>query len=133
MTISADKVVSAYIAIRDARAALKANFETEDTKLKEQQAVLEQHLLEVCKSTGTDGGKTKHGTFTRGVQTRYWTSDWDSMRIFIREHDAFDLLEQRLHQTNTASFLKAHPDQVPPGLNVDSKYTITVRRAAATF
>jgi hypothetical protein len=51
------------------------------------------------------------------------------MHRFIREHDAIDLLEQRIHQTNMRTFLSEHPNLIPEGLNVDSKYTITVRRA----
>jgi hypothetical protein len=50
------------------------------------------------------------------------------MNNFIFENKALDLRETRLHQTNMRSFLEEHPDKLPPGLNVDSEYTITVRR-----
>jgi hypothetical protein len=51
------------------------------------------------------------------------------MYSFIREHDALELMEQRLHQTNMKQFLTEHPELLPDGLNVDSRYAITVRRA----
>jgi len=90
---------------------------------------IETALLDLCKANGQDGGKTSHGTFTRTVKTRYWTNDWGSMYSFIREHDALELMEQRLHQTNMKQFLTEHPGLLPDGLNVDSRYAITVRRA----
>ena len=37
------------------------------------------------------------------------------------------LMEQRLHQTNMATFLKDNPDKHPIGLNIDRRYVITVR------
>jgi hypothetical protein len=51
------------------------------------------------------------------------------MYTFIKEHDAFGLLEKRLHQTNMKDFLNENPDALPMGLNVESEYTIVVRRA----
>jgi hypothetical protein len=51
------------------------------------------------------------------------------MREFIKDNDALDLLEQRIHQTNMKTFLAEHPDKLPPGLNQDSEFTISVRKA----
>jgi len=50
------------------------------------------------------------------------------MRKFIVEQGVPELLHERLHQGNMKQFLEANPDLLPPGLNVDSEYTITVRR-----
>ena len=44
---------------------------------------------------------------------------------------AVELLEQRVHQTNMKQFLKENPDLLPEGINVDSKYSISVRRSTA--
>jgi enamine deaminase RidA (YjgF/YER057c/UK114 family) len=127
--MDADKLVKAYIKIRTAKEELVKKHEEELAKLQEQMAVIEAELLELCKETGQDGGKTQFGTFTRTVKTRYWTNDWGSMYQFISENNALDLLEQRLHQTNLKQFLKDNPDKMPAGLNADSKYSILVRRA----
>ena len=50
------------------------------------------------------------------------------MNNFIIEHKAVDLLEKRIHQSNMKQFLEENPEVLPPGLNVDAEYTITVRR-----
>lgn len=126
---STDKLVRAYIKMRDARSALTADFEAKDKAIKEQMETIEAHLLEVCKSAGASSINTGAGTVIRSVKTRYWTSDWEAMHDFIRENNALELLERRVAQTAMADFLKQNPDKLPKGMNVDSKYTIVVRRS----
>ena len=128
--MDANQLVSVYIKIRDAKEIKKKQMEAEIADLDVQLDAVEHELLEICKATGQDGGKTQHGSFTRAVKTRYWTSDWDSMYKFIREHDAPDLLERRIAQGNFAQFIQENPDKMPAGVNIESKYSITVRRSS---
>jgi hypothetical protein len=62
------------------------------------------------------------------VKKRYWTNDWESMNKFIMEHEVPEFFEKRLNQTVVKQFLEENPDTVPPGLNVDSEYAISVRK-----
>lgn len=128
-TIDADKLVKVYIKMRDAKSHMVAEHEAKVLDLEEKMALIEHELLDICKATGQDGGKTSHGSFTRTVKTRYWTNDWDAMYRFIKDHDAVELLERRVAQLNMKTFLQENPGLLPEGLNVDSKYSITVRRA----
>jgi enamine deaminase RidA (YjgF/YER057c/UK114 family) len=128
--MDASQLVNVYIKIRDAKEIKKRQMEEEIAALEQQLEVVEQELLAICKTTGQDGGKTQFGSFTRAVKTRYWTSDWDSMYKFIREHDAPDLLERRIAQGNFSQFVKENPDKMPAGVNIESKYSITVRRSS---
>jgi enamine deaminase RidA (YjgF/YER057c/UK114 family) len=129
MPADANKLVQVYIKIRDAKDIKKKQMEEELGALETQLELVEQELLELCKTTGQDGGKTQFGSFTRSVKTRYWTSDWDSMYKFIREHDVPEVLERRIHQGNFVDMLKENPNIMPAGVNVESKYSITVRRS----
>ena len=128
--MDASQLVKVYIKIRDAKEIKKKQMEAEIADLDQQLDAVEHELLEICKTTGQDGGKTQFGSFTRAVKTRYWTSDWDSMYKFIREHDAPDLLERRIAQGNFAQFIQENPDKMPAGVNIESKYSITVRRSS---
>ncbi len=128
--IPTDKLVKAYIKMRDAKAELKRKFEEEEAKIKEQMDEVERHLLETCKSAGADSIKTAHGTIIRKVETRYWTSDWESMHKFVLENTAPELLERRISQNTMKEFLQNNPDKLPPGLNADSRYTVTIRRSS---
>lgn len=127
--MDANKLVQVYVKIRDAKAAKTKEMEDAIAALDAQLDVIETELLELCKTTGQDGGKTQFGSFRRSVKTRYWTSDWDSMYRFIKEHDMPELLERRVSQTTFKEFLQENPDKMPQGMNVDSRYAITVTRA----
>ena len=123
-----DLLAGVYIKIRDARTTLKAEFTMQDSVLQEQMDLLETNMLDACKNLNASSIKTPHGTIIRSVKSRYWTNDWDSMYTFIKEQGAFGLLEKRLHQTNMKEFLVENPDLLPMGLNVESEYTVVVRR-----
>jgi hypothetical protein len=127
--IDLGKLTTIYIKIRDKRAENKREFEEADADLKEQMEVLETQMLDVCKEMNADSIRTPHGTIIRSVKSRYWTNDWDSMYTFIEEQGAFGLLEKRLHQTNMKDFLIENPDLLPAGLNVESSYSVVVRRS----
>jgi hypothetical protein len=127
--ITTDKLAEIYIKIRDKRAELKEKYEAEDVDLKSQQDMLAEKMLDVCREINADSIKTPAGTIIRKVDTRYWTTDWDSMYQFIVENDAYPLLEKRLHQTNLKQFLDENPNLLPAGLQADSKYTVVVRRS----
>lgn len=127
--MDAAKLVQVYLKMRDAKELMVREHETKLAELNAQMEIIEQELLEICKATGQDGGKTTYGSFSKSVKTRYWTNDWDSMYGFIKENDVPQILERRIHQGNFKEFMEANPDKLPVGLNVDSKYSITVRRA----
>lgn len=129
MDVTADMLVKVYVKMRDKRASIKAAYEAEDTEIRDQMDLVESQLLEICKATGADSIKTKHGTASRSVHTRYWPSDWSAMYKFITEHNALDLLERRVSQRNMKDFLEANPDTMPVGLNIDRKYTVNIRRS----
>ena len=75
-----------------------------------------------------DSARTAAGLFYRTIKTRYWTNDWDSMNKFILKHEMPEFYEKRLNQTAVKQFLEENPDVLPPGLNVDSEYVVTVRK-----
>jgi predicted nuclease with TOPRIM domain len=128
MDLKADKLVKAYVRIRDKRKELATEYEKEDNELKESLEMIESELLNICKETGADSLRTEFGTVSRKLAKRYWTNDWHSFHEFLKEHGTLELLEKRISQGNMSTFLEENPDLLPPGLQVDSKYTVTVRR-----
>lgn len=124
-----DQLVKVYIKIRDARDEIIRKAKEKEEDLNSQLAIIEQEILEICKSTNADSIKTKHGLAMRSVKSRFWTSDWEKFYEFMYEHKAPDLLEKRIHQSNMKQFLEENPDLHPAGLNVDRTYAITVRRS----
>jgi hypothetical protein len=126
--LNLEETVKVYLKIRDAIEALKERQKEELTALEAQYDLVSASLLDFCNTQNLDSVKTKVGTISRRVSSRYWTSDWDSLHRVIAEHNAFDLLEKRIHNSNMKQFIEENPEAFPPGLQSDSKYTVQVRK-----
>ena len=50
------------------------------------------------------------------------------MYKFILDNEVPEFFDKRLNQSNVKQFLEENPDLVPMGLNVDSEYTLSVRK-----
>ena len=120
--INTEKLAKIYVKIRDKRREL----EKQVAELKEQQDLVGSQLLEICKAEGAQTIRTQFGTVSRRITKNYWTSDWDSFFKFLKENDAFSLMQQRINSTNMAQFLEENPDLHPPGLNADVNQTIVI-------
>jgi hypothetical protein len=119
---TAEQLAKVYVKIRDRRRDL----EKQVAQLKEQEGTITSELLEICKQQGAQTIRTEFGTVSRRTTKNYWTSDWESFANFIKEHDAFSLLHQRINNANMAQFLEENPDLLPPGLNADVTQTIVI-------
>lgn len=126
--MKADELVLAYRKIRDAINEKEEAHKDVITDLKAQQDILSAALLDLCNEQNLDSIRTPAGTVTRTTNTRYWTNDWESTYEFIKEHDALYLLEQRIHNGNMKQFLSENPDDLPVGLQADTKYVVRVRK-----
>ena len=126
--VPVEKLVRVYLKMNATLTAKRQAYEAEEEELKKKMATVKSALLQHCKDNNVESVRTTEGLFYRTVKMNYWTSDWDSMRKFIVENKVPELLHERIHQTNMKQFLEENPDLLPPGLNVDSEYTITVRR-----
>lgn len=132
MEATTEKIVAAYIKIRDSIEIIKQRHAEELRTLEEQLAVLDQELLSRCEAVGGNISVPNVGRVTRRVVKKYWTSDWPAMYQMIKERDAFHLLQQRFTTKAMEAFLEENPNLVPPGLNVDSSFAVTVTRARSS-
>lgn len=124
MEAKADQLAKVYVKIRDRRREL----EKQAAELKEQQDLIGLELLEICKEQGAQTIRTEFGTVSKRTTKNYWTSDWESFTNFIKEHNAFALLQQRINNTNMVQFLEENPDLLPPGLNADVNQTVVITK-----
>jgi len=121
-------LVKVYRRLRDAVAELEEEHKAKLAELKDQMDLVSQNLLEFCEQHNLDSVRTPMGTVSRRVQTRYWTNDWESLYKCVDEHGAYHLLEKRINNHNMKEFLEENPDILPPGLQVDRKYIVQVRK-----
>ena len=122
--VPAEKLVRVYLKMKTAKVDLEAQVKKIDTQMDQVKAA----LLAYCKEQSLESVRTTEGLFYRSIKKRYTTNNWEALGKFVLEHQVPELYEKRLHQGNIQQFLEEHPDLLPPGLNVDSEYTITVRK-----
>ncbi len=123
-----DKLAKIYRKIRTEIETLTKVYDTQVEQLKLQQDALKSAMKDQMQALGVTSVKTEQGTVVMSVKTRFTTNDWDSFKKFVAEQDALDLFERRINQTNMKVFLEENPGVVPPGLNSNSEYDISVRK-----
>ena len=131
MPYNTDELVEVYLNIRNARDKLRAEYEEQDAVLRGDMDGLEAQFLDICNTVGANSINTQHGTVIRSLKERYTCNDWDNFKKFIKEHDALDCLEKRIHSGNLRILLKDLEDEgLPPGVSVLRQYDISVRKSS---
>lgn len=121
---SAAQLAEIYLKMRDEARVLEDKIK----KIKEQQALISDKMLDLCNTQDANTLSTTNGTISRRLNSSYWTSDWDSFYNFVKNHDAYHLLEKRIHNANMKEFLADNPDELPMGLQAKKQYVISVRK-----
>ena len=123
-----DKLVKIYRKLRTKMTELTQEYDTQAEVLKAQQDEIKNAIKEQMKAMGVTSVRTTEGTAVMSVKTRYYTQDWDEFKKFVLAHEAVELLEKRIAQSNMSQFLEETPGVVPPGLNSTSEFDISVRK-----
>lgn len=123
-----DKLTRVYMKMRAKIQEIEAEYEAKIDSLKEQQKEVKNAIKDLMLAQGSKSVRTDYGTVLLTEKTRFYTQDWDSFKTFVVEQDAVDLLERRIHQSNMAKFLEENPSLLPPGLNSDTEFDVSVRK-----
>lgn len=121
-TATAEQLAKVYVKIRDKRRQIAK----QDEDLKEQLDIVAAQLISLCNEQGAATIRTNYGTISRRTNKNYWTNDWAAFTKFVKTHDAFSLLHQRINNTNMSQFLDENPDLLPPGLNAEVSQTVVI-------
>ena len=123
--INLEELVKIYLTIRSEREKL----ELQDKELKNDLDAIAQQILIKCNEANATSIKTNVGTVVKKLNERFTLSDRSSFDAFVREHDAIELYEGRIHQGNFKEFISERVDEgLPPGVNVMREFTIQVRK-----
>lgn len=123
-----DELSVQYIKLRQQREVLAQQFKDADAVIEKDMAEIETQLLDTLNASNSNSMSTNSAVIIRTVRKRYMPSNWNAVYELIKKHDAYGLLEKRVHNGNMKDFLEEHPDEYPAGMNVDSRYAVTVRR-----
>lgn len=127
--MDASKLVKAYLNLREARHVLKRKFDEDDGALKIKQERIEAALLGFLNDNKLDRVATPLGTVYRQEEMTPTAADWSAIYDFVKENDAFEMLERRLKKTFVKEYMEQHEGGVPPGVSVFREFVVRVRRS----
>lgn len=125
---SVEDLSTEYIKIRTEREVLKEKFDNEDKVFTDQLAEIENKLVQIMLADNTTSMSTEKTIIIKRVMNRYNPTNWEAVYRLVDKYKAYGVLHKRIHDTNMRDFLEEHPDEYPEGLNVDSRYAVTVKR-----
>jgi hypothetical protein len=130
MTVTVDAVIKKYMKLREKKAATEAEIKERVDAIKADMAKLEAFLMAKLDADGLTSFKTEYGTAFLTTTDFANVEDWDAVLRFIREEDAFDMLEKRVSKTAVRGYIEANKE-VPPGIKYGTKLDINVRKPTA--
>lgn len=125
--LNAERVVQAYLKLREMRSELKRAFDAKDSVLTEQMDKLSGFLAQQLADTGATQLGTTHGTAYRQLKVKPSCGDWGSFWAWAAENHRFDMLEKRLSAKTVKEYFE-ETSELPPGVNIVQEYDIVVRK-----
>lgn len=110
--------------LREAKRTLEAEIKQLDTLL----ATNEQEIIEIADDLGLDRFAVGKLTFSISEQTVGNVEDWESLYQFIRDNDAFYLLQRRLANAAYKEILDGGDSL--PGVVPFTKRSLNMRKSA---
>lgn len=123
-------VIRTYMKLRDQKAAIEGEVKERVADLKAKMEKLEAYLKTQMDAQGLTSFKSDYGTAFLTTTDYANVADWDQVLGFIREQDAFDMLEKRVSKIAVRGYIEANK-AVPPGITYGTKLEVNIRKPGA--
>lgn len=130
MTINVDDVIATYVKLREKKAVIEAEAKQQVALLVAKMDKMEAWIKEQADAQGVTSFKTNHGTAFLTTTDYANVADWDAVLNYIRENDAYDMLEKRVSKTAVRGYIDLNK-AVPPGINYGTRLDVNIRKPAA--
>lgn len=127
MSLTVEQVVGTYMKLRRKKEALENQVKEDLADIKAKMTKLEAWLMQKADEDGVTSFKTAAGTAFVTTTDFANVADWDAVLNFIKNHEAFDMLEKRVSKTAVRAYMD-ETGEVPPGITYGSKVGINVRK-----
>jgi len=127
MSITVDKVVKKYLDLRAKKAEIEAELKAKTKELNETMSKLEAWIKVKADEEGVTSFKTKYGTAFLTTTDYAQVADWDATLAWIKDNEAYDMLEKRVSKAAVRGYIEAN-NSVPPGVNYGTKLGVSVRK-----
>lgn len=121
-----DELVERYLRTKELRATMKKVYTEKVAPLDQAMADIEAQILQHFNETGQTSAKTAHGTPYISLRESFPVADRDTYLDFVRENEAWDMLESRANKTAVQAWKEEH-GELPPGLNYRAERTVNIR------
>lgn len=120
--MDANKLIDTYVRLRDKKKAVQAKHKAELEPFDEGLMKIEAKLMDLMESSGVEKLGGAAGTAFTKVNASVSVADWEQVVSYVRENDAYDLLERRV--AKTAALERGDV----PGLAINQVKVVQVRR-----
>lgn len=128
--MTVDQVIEAYLKYRNKKEALEAEIKDQVKELKDKMAKLEAWIKTKADAEGVTSFKTANGTAFVTTNDYANVADWDAVLSFIKENDAYDMLEKRISKNAVRGYIEQRKE-VPSGVNYGTRIDVNVRKPVA--
>jgi hypothetical protein len=119
-------LIDRYIKLRNKRELVRERHARELEPYTDTMRQIETTLLEHLDNTKLDSVKAAAGTAYKQLSTSVTVQDWRLTLDYIKQHEAWDLLEARVAKTATLTKIEDSGQPVP-GLKISQAYVLRVR------
>lgn len=123
-------VIRTYMVLRNQKSALEAETKAKIDTIKLKMEKIEAWVKERADEQGVTSFKSEWGTAFLTTTDYASVSDWDAMLQFVRDNEAYDMLEKRVSKTAVRGYIEANKS-VPPGVNYGTKLEVNIRKPGA--
>lgn len=126
-TPSVEDIIGAYVNLRSKKDQLNAAHNERIKKLNERMAKLEVWLQMKMALDKVNSFNTNAGTAYKTMVEHASVSDMDALLEFIKENEAWHLLEKRVSKNGVRAYIDEE-QPIPPGVNWYTSTAIHVRK-----
>ena len=123
-------IIRTYMKLREQKAAIEAETKDRLARLKEKMDKLETYLKTQMDAQGLTSFKSDHGTAFLTTTDYANVADWDAVLNFVRDNEAYDMLEKRVSKIAVRGYIE-QTKSVPPGVNYGTKLEVNIRKPGA--
>ena len=123
-------VIRTYMKLRDQKAAIEGEVKERIADLKSKMEKLEAYLKTQMDAQGLTSFKSDYGTAFLTTTDYANVADWDAVLDFVRDNEAYDMLEKRVSKLAVRGYIEANK-AVPPGITYGTKLEVNIRKPGA--
>jgi hypothetical protein len=123
-------VIATYLTLRNQKEALVQAVKAKTVEIDAKMTKIEAWIKQQADAQGVTSFKSEHGTAFLTTVDYANVADWDATLRFIRESEAFDMLEKRVSKTAVRAYID-QTKSVPPGVNYGTKLEVNIRKPGA--